>query len=194
MALRTGHGSMRGQPVIEVAPVDELPVGLPAPSRPAPNRDGSGRFQPGAGTSEIARQGGKALAESRQLAQLLGLWEPPADHPFAPYQRLCREFRDAHMAQLAASVGGGVIGAGVASIISTAAQQMAASRWAYDEGAKLSDAKLLLESSRLGDASRQNLLAAHELAAREAKARPRSKADVPDYVQDAMNNQAKGRK
>ena len=33
------------------------------------------------------------------------------------------------------------------------------------------DPKMLLEASRLGDASRQNLLAAHELVAREAQAR-----------------------
>lgn len=174
-------------------PVDELPAGVAEPARTPPSRDEAGKFMPGPGTSEMARKGALAKAESRELAKLLGLWDAPEDHPFAPYQRLCRDFRDAHMQQLGASVGGGTIGAGVASIISTAAMQMAASRWAYDQGAQAGDAKLILESSRMADASRQNLLAAHELAAKEALARPRTQADVPDFVRVAQANQAKGR-
>jgi hypothetical protein len=77
------------------------------------------------------------------------------------------------MAQLAATVGGGEVGPGPASIVSSAALQLAASRWLADRGAESGAAGLLLSASRLADASRQNLLAAHELAAREAQARPR---------------------
>ena len=69
--------------------------------------------------------------------------------------------------------GGGEVGPGPASVVSTAALQMAASRWLADEGARTGSAKMLLDASRLADSSRQNLLAAHELAAREAAARPR---------------------
>jgi len=65
-----------------------------------------------------------------------------------------------------------VVGPAPASIISTAAMQLGASRWAYDRGAETGDASLLAQASRLANDSRQNLLAAHELAAREAKARP----------------------
>src|SRR5215216_7786291 len=57
--------------------VDELPAGVPAPPRPAPQRDASGRFQVGSGTTELARAGGHAAADARQLGQLLGLWEVP---------------------------------------------------------------------------------------------------------------------
>jgi hypothetical protein len=78
------------------------------------------------------------------------------------------------MANLAATVGGGSIGPGPASIVSTAAIQLGASRYLSDLGARLGDAKLLLDGSRLADASRQNLLAAHELVAKEAKSRPKS--------------------
>lgn len=179
MALRTGHGRGAGVPRVEVLPVDELPAGVPGPARPVATRDDAGRFVPSAGTTALAREGGKAAGESRQLAALLGLWTPPEGHPYAPYARIARDFRDQHMAELAASVGGGQVGSGPASIVSTAAMQVAASRWLYDEAGRTGAAKLFGESSRLGDASRQNLLAAHELAAREAAARPRNPALDP---------------
>lgn len=176
MTLRTGHGTGAGVPRIEVLPVDELPDGIPAPARPAPARDASGKFLPSDGTSALAREGGKARAEALQLAQLLGLWEPPEGHEFAPYARLGREWRDAHMSQLAATVGGGSVGPGPASVVSSAALQLGASRYLSDLGARTGDAKMLLDASRLADASRQNLLAAHELCAKEAQARPKTNA------------------
>jgi hypothetical protein len=153
--------------------VDELPDGVPAPARPVPLRDEAGRLLPGAGTTELARAGGLAAAEARQLGQLLGLWTPPEGHSYAPYARLAREWRDDHMTQLAATVGGGHIGPGPASVVSSAAMQMAASRWLYDFGAERGDAKALIDASRLADSSRANLLSAHELAAKEAQARPK---------------------
>lgn len=173
MALRSGHGRGKGRPHIEVLPVDELPAGVPARARQAAPRDSAGRLLPGPATSELARAGGFAAAEARQLGQLLGLWTPPEGHAFAPYARLGREWRDAHMAQLGATVGGGHVGPGPASIVSTAALQLAASRWLSDVGAETGDAKSLLDASRLADASRQNLLAAHELCAKEAQSRPK---------------------
>jgi hypothetical protein len=171
MTVQRSHGRL--YPL--VSPPDELPDGVPAPARPAPLRDAAGRLLPGPGTKALAREGGKAAHESRQLAQLLGLWTPPEGHAFAPYARLAREWRDAHMAQLGATVAGGEVGPGPASIVSTAAIQMAASRWLADRGAENGDVKALLDASKLGDSSRQSLLAAHELAAREAQARPKQK-------------------
>lgn len=173
MSVRSGHGNGAGVPRVEVLPADELPAGVPADARPAPTRDEAGRFIAGPGTSEMARRGAVAAHEARQLASLLGLWQPPDGHAYAPYTRLAREWRDAHMAQLGESVAGGKVGPGPASIVSTAAMQLAASRWLADVGAQTGDAKALLDAARLGDASRQNLLAAHELAAKEAAARPR---------------------
>lgn len=52
--------------------------------------------------------------------------------------------RDGHMAQLAATVGGGEVGPGPASIASTAALQLGASRWLADEGARKNSAKMRL--------------------------------------------------
>src|SRR5262245_2973936 len=145
MALRTGHGNGAGVPRVEVLPADELPAGLPAPARPAPLRDAAGRLLPSPGTTELARSGARAAHESRQLAALLGLWEAPEGHPYAPYARLAREWRDDHMAQLAATVAGGEVGPGPASIVSTAALQLGASRWLADTGARDGDARALLD-------------------------------------------------
>lgn len=169
--VRTGHGNGAGVPRIEVPPADELPVGVPAPARPPVPRDEAGRLRPGPGTAELAAEGGRARAASLQLARLLGLATLPEDHAHAPYARLAREWRDEHIRTLAATVGGGEVGPGPASIVSTAALQMAASRFLFDRGAETGSARTLLEASRLADSSRQSLLAAHSLAALEAEAR-----------------------
>jgi hypothetical protein len=50
---------------------------------------------------------------------------------------------------------------------------LGASRYLADLGAQNGAPKLLSEAAKLADSSRQNLLAAHELCAREAKARPK---------------------
>jgi hypothetical protein len=135
--------------------------------------------------------GGLAKAESRQMRQLMGLRELPDDHPYQPYMRMAREWRDAHVSELARTVGGGVCGPGPMSIVSTAALQLGASRYLGDRGAEQGDAKTLLEASRLADASRQNLLAAHELCAREATARDRAApADVHAAVFERLGRSA----
>lgn len=173
MALRAGHGKGKGTPHVELCKVEDLPAGVPAPARLAPLRDAAGRLQAGPGTKALAARGGKAAHESRQLAALLSLWDAPEGHPYAPYARLAREWRDAHITRLAETVGGGEVGPGPASIVSSAASALGASRWLADLGAQSGDAKMLLDASRLADASRQGLLAAHELCAKEAQARPR---------------------
>lgn len=179
MTLRHTNQPGRMPVHVEVARHDELPEGTPAPARPDASRDDAGRFLPGAGTSAIARSGALAAHQARQLGQLLGLWAPPEGHAYAPYARLGREWRDQHMTTLAATVGGGEVGPGPASVVSTAALQMAASRWLFDKGAEFGDARMLTDASRLANDSRQNLLAAHELVAKEAAARPPRDDDAP---------------
>ena len=172
MTLRKGHGSGAGVPRIEVLPADELPAGVPAPAEPAASRDASGRFVRGPGASEAARRAAKARHQQRALARLMGLRELPEGHPFAPYRRLGSDWRDAHMAQLAATVAGGEVGPGPASMVASAALQLSHSRYLADLASESGDPALMASASRLADASRQNLLAAHELAAKEAAARP----------------------
>lgn len=174
MALRSGHGRGAGVPRVEVLPVDELPAGIPAPTSPPAKRDTTGKLLPGPGTRELARKAARAKHEALSIGRLAGLWQAPDGHAFQPYQRLAAEWRTRHLSELAATVGGGKVGPGPASIVATASLQLAASRWLHDLGAKSGDAKSLLDASRLADASRQNLLAAHELCAKEAQARPNS--------------------
>lgn len=184
VTLRSGHGSGAGVPRIEVLPVDELPAGMPAPARPAADRDNAGKFVEGPGTAALARGGAKARHESRQLRRLLGLWTPDDGHEYADYHRLASEWRDAHLAQLSATVGGGQVGPGPASLVSSAAIQLGASRYLADLGAREGNPKLLLAASQLSNDSRQNLLAAHELAAKEAKARPKG-LSIIDQIRGA---------
>jgi hypothetical protein len=147
---------------------------VPAPARRAAERDADGHFVAGPGTSELARAGALAAHEARQLASLLGFFEPPDGHAYAAYTRLAREHREAHGAALAGSVGGGQLSPGVVSILASASLALAASRFLYDQGARAGDAALLGQAARLADQSRTSLLTAHELAAREATARPRN--------------------
>jgi hypothetical protein len=56
-------------------------------------------------------------------------------------------------------------------MVASAALQLAWSRYLSDQAAATGDAEMALAASRLADASRNNLLSAHELAAREAVAR-----------------------
>ena len=130
----------------------------------------------------------RARHESAQLARLLGLWTPEESHAYHRYWRLACEWRDAHMSGLAATVGGGTIGAGVAAIVASAAMQLGASRYLADLGAQTGSPKLLSEASKLANDSRQNLLAAHELAAKEAKSRPVRSEDEPWLIPVTTKN------
>lgn len=175
MSVRAGHGAGAGRPHVEVLPADELPAGLPAPAwlPQAGERAGRGRFAKGATSAQAA--GGRARAGSVRLARTLGLSPPPDTSAFAPYRRQAAAFRRAHVAQLARSVGGGYCGPGPSSIVATAAWQLALSRYILDKAESATSADLVI-ASRLGNESRQNLLAAHELTAKEAKARPKQNA------------------
>lgn len=168
MALRAGHGNGAGMPRVEVLPADELPVGVPelaGPDSPT-DRGERGKFARG---NKLASKGGKARAGKTRLATKLRLAKVAAKAAFQPYQAAAEAFKTAQVASLARSVGGGYVGPGPASIVASAALQLAASRWYFDRG----EHEL---ASKLANDSRQNLLAAHELVAKEAKARPRQSA------------------
>jgi hypothetical protein len=175
MALRNGHGKGSGVPRIEVLPADELPAGVPAEARDESptDRDEHGLFARG---NRLASEGGRARAGHTRLARRLRLGETFADPRFEPYARAARGFRRAHVVALARSVGAGHCGPAPSSIIASAALQLAGSRFAFEV---LGDMAL---GSRLADASRQNLLAAHELCAREAAARPKGPTAAPWFA------------
>lgn len=169
MTLRSGHGNGAGVPRVEVLPADELPAGLPDEAGTA-NRgdfDARGRFAAG---NTVSALGGRRRAGKTRLAVRLSLGAVEADPAFAPYLRAARCFRREHCSTIARDVGGGVCGPGPSSIVASAALQLAASRFLFDLASQGQPA-MFAQASRLADASRQNLLAAHELAAREAQHR-----------------------
>jgi hypothetical protein len=165
-------------PHVEVVPVDELPAGVPADARvdsPA-DRGERGRFSRG---NTLSREGGKSRAGKTRLASSrLGLSTVVANPAFAPYRASAESFRRAQTTRLASTVGGGECGPAPSSIVASAALQLAASRFAFDHG----EPEL---GSKLANDSRQNLLAAHELCAREAVAkRDATPARLPWLVDD----------
>lgn len=178
MALRSGHGSGAGTPRIEVLPADELPAGLPANAGPlSPSQRGPrGRFAEG---NTESKKGGESRAGKTRLADRLGLRALPDGAAFAPYKASAVSFRRAQCAALAATVGGGFCGPAPSSFVASAALQLAWSRYLSDVAAETGNGELAIQSSRLANDSRQNLLAAHELAAKEAAARPAPKGVLP---------------
>jgi hypothetical protein len=166
-------------PSVEVTPADELPEGVPAPERSATaaiERDAQGRLADTQSAQELGRRGGLAKAGQTRLGGSLGLAKTFADERFEPYAKSARAFRRHEVSRLARTVGGGVCGAAPASMVASAALQLAASRFAFEV---LGDMVL---GSRLANDSRQNLLAAHELCAREAKASPGAGGHDPWFV------------
>ena len=174
MPLRSGPGSAGRdrEPRVEAPRADELPEGVQAPvqAEARDERTPDGRWTPGARTAQAA--GGNAKRGKVQLTARLGLATLPAGNDFAPYRRAASTFRRVQCSELARAVGGGVCGPGPSSIVASAALALAWSRYFSDLAAQTGDAELALRSARLGETSRQHLLAAHELCAREALARP----------------------
>lgn len=173
MALRNGHGAGAGVPRIEVPPPDELlpPVPAPLPRESGPvRRRQDGKLADAASARELGRRGGLARARRSRMADALGLATVVEDTAFAPYRRAADEFHRHHLQALAQQAGG-VCGDAPASMVASAALQLAASRFLFDQGAVSGDSATLKTASQLANDSRQNLLAAYELAVREAKAR-----------------------
>ena len=175
MALRTGHGTGAGTPRVEVLPPDELPDGVPGDARKESPRDRgeAGRFARG---NSLARAGGHAKRGKSRLTARLGLSTLPEGDAFAPYRRAAATFRRVQCAELARVVGGGVCGPGPSSVVASAALALAWSRYLSDQAAATGDADLAMRSARLGETSRQHLMAAHELVAREAKVRDENRS------------------
>jgi hypothetical protein len=177
MALRSAHGSgADALSRVETLPADELPRGLPDDARSEhPNDRGEGgRFADG---NSLARHGGRAKRGKSRLTARLGLANLPDDSTFAPYRRAAATFRRVQCSELARTVGGGVCGPGPSSIVASAALALAWSRWTSDEAARIGEPDLAVKALRMADTSRQMLLTAHELCAREAQSRPRPLAD-----------------
>jgi hypothetical protein len=185
MALRNGHGTGAGSPRVEVLPADELPrpvaVAGSADGERVPLRFKGGPIRDSETARELGRRGGEAKARRVRLIDSLGLKKLTDDASFRPYRDAAEEFVSHHLAELAKQAGGSV-GPAPSTMVASAALQLAASRWAFDRGAEANDAGLIKLGSSLANDSRQNLLAAYELATREAQARPRSRRSLEERI------------
>lgn len=176
MSWRSGHGNGRGVPRIEVLPVDELPAGVPEQADDD-SREAATERGPFAEGNRRSVLGGRARAGQTRLAHRLRLGDSFADPRFEPYARSAKAWRNAQLAELSRTVGGGYVGPGPSSIVASASLQLAASRFAFEV---LGDMVL---GSRLANDSRQNALAAWELCSREAQARPNRGPTVIEQIQ-----------
>jgi hypothetical protein len=142
-------------------------------------RRADGTFAPGARTAQSA--GGLATRGKSRLTARLGLTTLAEGDAFAPYRRAAVTFRRVQCAELARTVGGGACGPGPSSVVASAALALAWSRFLSDQASATGDAELAMRSARLGETSRQHLLAAHELCAREAEAKPKRPPGVGPF-------------
>jgi hypothetical protein len=180
MALRSGHGNGAGVPRVEVLPPDELPSPVAAavavPGEPVRRRL-DGKVADSASARALGQRGGVAKARRVRLVDSLGLSTVVAETSFGPYRTAAEEFVRHHLGELARQAGGEV-GPAPSTMVASAALQLAASRWAFDRAAEKNDPDLFKLGSQLANDSRQNLMAAYEMAVREAKARPRTPGDT----------------
>lgn len=165
MTVQRSHGTPRPQ----VAPLDELPEVQPGEPEPVERRS-DGTVASSAAAKALGRRGGAAKAARARLVSALGLAEVAEDAEFAPYRAAGDDWVRVHLEDLSCQCGGS-LGPGPSSIVASAGLQLAASRFLADLAVKKADPKLFHLSSTLANDSRQNLLAAFELGAREARAR-----------------------
>lgn len=165
MALRTGHGNGAGVPRVEVLPPDELPPASPS-NADRSGRGSDGRFLPGNGIARAqkvrpAKYGTLVLelAKADPVYQTCARW----GSRYAAHRRV--ELAKAH---------GGELSAGVGALVESAGNALADSRYVRAKAAEKGDAALFKLAASLATEARQCELAAWELAAREAAARPRN--------------------
>jgi hypothetical protein len=115
-----------------------------------------------------------------RLLDALGLSTIVEHTTFGPYQAAAQEFTKHHLGVLATQAGGEV-GPAPSTMVASAALQLAASRWAFDRGAEQNDPGLIKLGSQLANDSRQNLMAAYEMAVREAEARAKAPGARPGW-------------
>lgn len=166
MTLQKSHG--KTYPM--VAKPAKLPKGVQAgeQAEAGEERRANGTFAKGASTAQ--RKGGHALKKRTALSHAAGIADVATLPAFAPYLAKAHAFHRAHCGELARSVGGGECGPAPSVISLSAALQQAAARYWFDQAAASGDPAAFQLASRLADASRQNMIAAHELCAREGEA------------------------
>lgn len=146
----------------------------PTPARPInespEDREPSGKFAPG-GSDAPQAAGGKAKKGSTALAVKLSLSEIPEEAALAKFYPAAERFCRAEIRHIRAHLGGGVMGPGPKACIMSAGRQKAWSLYLFDRCAKSGDVDDAIKASRLANEARQNIMAAREMAIKEASGR-----------------------
>jgi hypothetical protein len=198
------HSSQNADPSPDLAPGGVLGPGAPPATIPAeqifPTREpenlrnakGKHKFQKG---NSFARLGGAAKKDTNKLLNQCGI---PETVKFKSFKALAQSFHKFHVARLARDVGGGECGPAPALMVKFASHQAASAEYLYREAVKLLETPgedcnplstvtgLFESSSKLQNASRQNLLAAHELCAKEAQSRRNKKPGKSTALEEAF--------
>lgn len=162
MTLRTGHGNGAGAPRIEVLPPDEQPWPQAVGAAPlATGRDAAGRITSTATARALAQLPRRSKFIPKKLA---------CDPRFEPHNARRLEWQRKRMAELAAAHGG--VSHGVGAMVNAAAWLYAGGEFAAELAAETGELDLFKTAATLTSTARQNDLAAWELGAREATARP----------------------
>lgn len=162
--------------VIETSAPDELPAYAPRDPACDPPAGTGSRLRRG-GDAEAARalQRASAAAQAVKRASRLRMLESfglviedvPAE--LVTYLDHAQEWATVEVQRIAREVGGGTASPSVAALVQQAGLALAHSRHATADGRHA-------DSVKYGGEVRANILAAHELAAREARARPKGPA------------------
>ncbi len=167
MALRTGHGNGAGTPRIEVLPPNELPKAQAV--GPDPLQTGRDPKTKRLQTSEAARAMAKLPRKSRFVPKALA-----CNPRFASHNVRRLEWQRKRLAELHTAHGG--VSHGVGAMLNAAAWLYSAGEFAAELAAESGDIELFKSAASLTSTARQHELAAWELSAREAQARPKTSA------------------
>jgi hypothetical protein len=181
---RNGHGKGAGVPRIEVLPADELPKAQAVGADPiATGRDAAGKLRSSAAAKAMAKLPRRSRFLPRKLA---------CDPRFEPHNRRRLEWQRKRVAELQVAHGG--VSHGVGAMLNSAAWLYAGGEFAAELAAEAADFELFKVASALTSTARQHELAAWELCAREAHARPADPATAHRRLADAFGAPALGEK
>lgn len=162
MTLQSGRGRGAGMPRVEPSRADELPAASPGGSVRS-DRDASGRFVAGnaAGYAKRIRPGQRgALGIDR------------TDPRYRAFARWATRYANQRRRELT-ELHGGTLSVGAGALLESAAHALGASRYLQSLAGETCEVELFKQAAALAVTARQHELAAWELAAREADARPR---------------------
>jgi len=169
MALRSTTQPGRMPVHVEVLRADEQPAAQAAGADPlATGRDERKRVRTTAAAKALAKLPRRSRFLPRQLA---------CDPRFIAHNRRRLEWQRKRVAEIQAAHGG--VSHGVGAMLNAAAWLYAGGEFAAELAAESGDLELFKVSASLTGTARQHELAAWELAAREAAARPPSPSDFP---------------